>query len=53
MGTYEYEDTVHVFFQCLNSGLIMTLGFLPVKSPESVGATIKVPYHALFFGPSG
>jgi hypothetical protein len=48
--TDEYEDTVHVVFECLDLSLVTTLGFLSVKGPESVGAAVKVAYHALFFG---
>jgi hypothetical protein len=28
----------------------MAPGFFSVKSPEWVGATVEVPYHALFLG---
>jgi hypothetical protein len=48
--TDKYEDAIHVVLQSLNVGLVMALRFLSVKCPECVGTTVKIAYHALFFG---
>jgi len=44
-ATYEYEDTVHIVLQGLYPGLVMALGFLFMKRPQSIGAIVKVPDH--------
>jgi len=33
----------------LNASPVVALGFVSIKSPERVGAAIKVPNHADFF----
>ena len=49
METNKDKDTVHVFLQRLDAGLVVTLSFFPVKIPEGVSASMKIAYHAGFW----
>jgi hypothetical protein len=46
MNTHEYEGAFHINHYGLDSGFVMALCFLHLKSPKGVGSVIEIPNHA-------
>jgi hypothetical protein len=50
INTHEYEDTVHIIFEGMNAGFVVTLCFTQVKRPHRIGVVIEIADHARCFG---
>ena len=49
-NTHEYENAVHIVFEGMNPGFIVTLCFTQVKRPHGIGVVIEITDHARCFG---
>ena len=48
--TYEYEDAVHIVFEGIDPGFVVTLRFTQMKRPHGIGIVIEISDHVRHFG---
>ena len=50
INTHEYEGAVHIVFEGMEPGFVVTLCFTQVKRPHGIGVVIEIADHARCFG---
>jgi hypothetical protein len=45
-NTYEDEDTIHIIFEGMDPGFLVTCRFLDMKRQQGIGAVLEIPDHA-------